>query len=101
MEKGLLHAWLPAVSSWRDRNQAAENEGAAVLLDPVSGQQIHLATEQRFQAIGQVDEAETDRLGEARQQSVTTSQPKRCRIQRGSWRASRMATTVSVRAWIS
>lgn len=82
-------------------DQAADNERATVLLDPVGGHQIHLAAEQRFQAIGQVDEAETDEAVEARQQFVTTGQSKRCRIQRGSWRASRMATTVSVRAWIS
>ena len=48
-------------------DQAAENEGAAVLLDPVGGHQIHLATEQPFKAIGQGDEAETDGLSEARQ----------------------------------
>ena len=48
-------------------DQAAENEGAAVLLDPVGGHQIHLAAEQFFKAIGQVDEAETDGLREARQ----------------------------------
>ena len=56
------------VQSRRDINQAAQNEGAAVLLDPIGGHQIHLATEQGFQAISQVDEAEADGLGEARQQ---------------------------------
>jgi hypothetical protein len=48
-------------------DQAAENEGAAILLDPVGGHPIHLATEQLFKANGQGDEAETDRLREARQ----------------------------------
>jgi hypothetical protein len=72
-------------------------------------------------AIGQVDESETDGYGIAHQQirmisqskgllavassvllrAITTSQPNRRRIQRGLRRASRMATTVSVRAWVS
>jgi hypothetical protein len=42
-----------SVQSRRDMDQAAEDEGAAVLLDPVGRHQIHLAAEQRFQAIGQ------------------------------------------------
>jgi len=48
-------------------DQAAENEGAAILLDPACGHPIHLTTEQLFKAIGQGDEAETDGLREARQ----------------------------------
>ncbi len=68
---------LPAFGSRRDMDQAAENEGTAVFLDPVGRHQVHLAAEQRFQAIGQVDEAETDRLGEARQQIRLIRQGKR------------------------
>lgn len=58
-------------------DQAAENEGTAVLLDSVGRNKIHLAAEQRFQAIGQVDEAEADRLGEAHQQIWLIRQGKR------------------------
>ena len=64
----LQHDWLLAVALRHDRDQAAENEGTAVLLDSVGSHQIHLAAEQRFQAIGQMDEADADRLGEVRQQ---------------------------------
>ncbi len=43
---------LGASALWRNMDQAAENEGTPVLLDPVGGHQIHLAAEQFFQAIG-------------------------------------------------
>ena len=52
----------------RDINQAAENEGSAVVLDAICGHQVDLATKQGLQAIGQVNEAEADGLCEARQQ---------------------------------
>lgn len=68
---------IPAVGSRRDKNQAAENEGATVLLDTIGGHQVDPATEQGFEAIGQVDEAKADGLGEARQQVRLISQSKR------------------------
>lgn len=65
------------VQSRHDINQAAQNDWATVLLDPIGGHQVDLATEQGFEAIGQVDEAEADGLGEARQQVRLISQSKR------------------------
>ncbi len=52
----------------RDINQAAKNEGSAVVLDAIGGYQVNLATKQGLQAIGQMNEAEADGLCEARQQ---------------------------------
>jgi len=68
---------LPAVGSRCDWNQAAHDGGATVLLDPIGGHQVDPAAEEIFQAISQVDEADSDGLGEARQQVRLISQGKR------------------------
>jgi hypothetical protein len=49
-------------------DQAAQDEGTTVLLDPIGGHKVDLATKQHFQAISQVDKAETNGFGEASQE---------------------------------
>lgn len=49
-------------------DQAAQDEGTTVLLDSIGGHEVDFATKQHFQAISQVDKAETNGFGEASQE---------------------------------
>jgi len=57
-----------SLHSRRDMNNAAHDEGATVLLDPIGGHQVDPPAEEIFQAIAQVHETEANRLGETHQQ---------------------------------